>query len=257
MKETAVITGASGGLGREFAKLFAENGYNLVITGRREDKLKNLAGELKPYNISCEIIAKDLAYPNAPKELFDELKQKNIHIDVLVNNAGFGISGSFTDADIEKQLAMIQTNITSLTHLTKLAIDEMKKKGKGKILNIGSTGSFAPCPSIAVYCATKAYVLSFSEAIAYELEGTGITVTALCPGPTETGFAEAAGVVNAKSFKSGVMKAADAAKVGYEALMKEQPMVVAGLQNKLLTQSIRFSPRGLVTRISAFIMNPN
>lgn len=257
MKETALITGASGGLGREFAKLFAENGYNLVITGRRKDKLKNLAEELKPYNISCEIIAKDLAYPNAPKELFDELKQKNIHIDVLVNNAGFGISGSFADADIEKQLAMIQTNITSLTHLTKLAIDEMKKKGKGKILNIGSTGSFAPCPSIAVYCATKAYVLSFSEAIAYELEGTGITVTALCPGPTETGFAEAAGVVNAKSFKSGVMKAADAAKVGYEALMKEQPMVVAGLQNKLLTQSIRFSPRGLVTRISAFIMNPN
>ncbi|HEX2985051.1 MAG TPA: SDR family oxidoreductase [Ignavibacteriales bacterium] len=257
MKETALITGASGGLGREFAKLFAENGYNLVITGRREDKLKSLAGVLKPYDISCDIIVKDLSDPKAPKELFDELKQKNIHIDVLVNNAGFGVSGSFAEADIEKQLAMIQTNIASLTHLTKLAIDEMNKKGKGKILNIGSTGSFAPCPSIAVYCATKAYVLSFSEAIAYELEGTGITVTALCPGPTETGFAEAAGVVNAKSFKSGVMKAADAAKVGYEALMKKQPMVVAGLQNKLLTQSIRFSPRGLVTRISAFIMNPN
>jgi short-subunit dehydrogenase len=257
MNETALITGASGGLGREFAKLFAKNGYNLVITGRREDKLKNLAGELKPYNISCEIIAKDLSDPKAPKELFDEMKQKNIHIDVLVNNAGFGVSGSFADADIERQLAMIQTNITSLTHLTKLAINEMKEKGKGKILNIGSTGSFAPCPSIAVYCATKAYVLSFSEAVAYELKGTGITVTTLCPGPTETGFAEVAGVVNAKSFKSGVMKAADAAKIGYEALMKEQPMAVAGLQNKLLTQSIRFSPRGLVTRISAYIMNPN
>ncbi len=258
MKETALITGASSGIGWELAKLFAKDGYNLVITARREEKLKQLADELKSYNVNCEIIVKDLSDPTAPKELFDEIRKKGIHIDVLVNNAGFGIGTKFIDSDPVNELAMLQTNIIALTALTRYAILEMKKKGKGKILNLGSTGSFSPCPNSAVYCATKAYVLSLSEAIAEELKGTGITVTTLCPGPTATGFAATAGVTEVKSFNSpGVMQPSAVAKIGYEALMKGKTLAIAGLQNKLMIQSIRVSPRKLAVKVAGYIMSSN
>src|SRR5574337_717426 len=246
MKKTALITGASSGIGPEFAKLFARDGYDLVLVARRKARLEKLAEELAgKYSIRTVVIAQDLSQPAAPAAIFHELKEKGLAIDVLVNNAGTQVYGPFAATDLEKELRLIQVNLVSLTHLTKLAVAHMSKRG-GKILNVGSTGSFAPAPLNAVYCATKAYVLHFSEGIAKDLEGTGITVTTLCPGATHTEFAAKANIEHIRLFRSLVMKPEQAARTGYRALMKGKRVVIAGLPNKLLVFSLRFTPRWLV-----------
>lgn len=256
MKKTVLITGASSGLGMEMAKLFAKDSYDLVLVARRKIQLLELSSELtKNHPISVTIITKDLSQITSPDEIFEELKEKSIHIDILVNNAGTQIYGEFQKTDLQKELQLMQVNMISLTHLTKLAIAEMLKQGSGKILNIGSTGSFAPSPLNAIYCATKSYVLNFSEGISKDLEGTGISVTTLCPGATQTEFAEKANLLNTRLFNSSVMSAEKVAQIGYSALFKEKRLEVAGILNKLLVFSIRFTPRWLVLELSKILMS--
>jgi short-subunit dehydrogenase len=250
-KQTALITGASGGIGYELAQLFANDGYNLVLIARNEQKLTQIANDWrKKYNISIKVIAKDLSISTAPQEIFTELQQESIKVDVLVNNAGFASYGLFHQADINAELQMIQVNVACLTHLTQLFLKDMVKQGAGKILNLASTAAFQPGPLMAVYYATKAYVLSFSEAIANELEGTGVTVTALCPGPTESGFQQRAAMEDSKLVSGQkIMDAQTVAQIGYRALFEGKTVVIPGIKNKLLAESVRFTPRKIVTKL--------
>jgi short-subunit dehydrogenase len=246
--QTALITGASSGLGYEFSQLFAQDRYNLVLVARNEQKLSQLANDLiSRFSIAVKIIVKDLSDPASPEEIFTELQQDGIAVDILVNNAGFATYGFFSEIDLPTELQMMQVNIVTLTHLTKLFLREMLKRRSGKILNVASTAAFQPGPLMAVYYATKAYVLSFSEAIANEVQGSGVTVTALCPGPTESGFQKRAAMEQSKLVKGRkIPDAATVAKAGYRALMRNQTILVPGLANQLLTFSIRFLPRSFV-----------
>lgn len=250
-KRTALITGASGGIGYELAKLFASDRYNLVLVARSEQKLNQIAQEFKDkFGISVTTIAKDLSISTSPEEIFKELQQQSIKIDVLVNNAGFATYGLFSETNLETELQMMQVNMVCLTHLTKLFLGDMLKQREGKILNIASTAAFQPGPLMAVYYATKAYVLSFSEAIANELQGTGVTVTTLCPGPTESGFQKRADMEQSKLVSDQkIMDAETVAKIGYRGLMNNQTVVIPGLKNQLLAQSVRVTPRKMVTKI--------
>lgn len=249
--KTALITGASSGLGYEFAKLFAGDRYNLVLIARSESKLIEVADELShKFGISVRYIIKDLSIPGSPAEILQELQQAAIQVDVLVNNAGFATYGFFSDTNLNVELQMMQLNMVTLTHLTKLLLPGMIQRHQGKILNVSSTAAFQPGPMMAVYYATKAYVLSFSEAIANELQGSGVTVTALCPGPTASGFQKRAAMEQSKLISGQqMMDAATVAQIGYAGLMKNQTIVVPGLKHKLLVFSVRFLPRNLVTQI--------
>ncbi len=256
MKTAALITGASSGIGYELAKLFAQNGHNLVLVARNQSKLQKLADELEEkFGIWLKIFPKDLSLLASPDEVYAELAQDSIQIDILVNNAGFQEYGPFFETDLNKELQMIQVNLTSLTQLTKLFLPGMLEQGHGKIMNVGSTGSFAPGPLNAVYCATNAYVLSFSEAIAEELDGTGVTVTALCPGATRTDFIAKAGMEDVNLFQGQIMDARTVAEVGYRALMKGKRVAVPGVGNQVTTLAPRFLPRRLVTRASKNLMS--
>ena len=253
--KTALVTGASGGIGREFARLLAADGFTLVLVARDEARLSELAEELRrTHGVQSTVIATDLSEPSAARDIHCFLQKRGVSVDVLVNNAGFNVYGPFHESDGEQELRMLHVNVIALTHLTKLFLPEMLARGRGRILNLGSTGSFSPGPRDAVYCASKAYVLSFSEALAEELAGTPVTVTALCPGPTATRFAERAGIADIRLFEHGVMAAADVAAVGYRALMRGRRVVVPGIANKLMTFSIRFSPRRLVTYFSKILL---
>ncbi|MDJ0615773.1 MAG: SDR family oxidoreductase [Calothrix sp. MO_192.B10] len=248
---TALITGASGGIGYELGRIFAKDKYNLVLVARNEAKLTQIANDFRTkFGITVTIIIKDLSLATAPEEIFNQLQQENIIVDVLVNNAGFGMYGLFQDTDLSTELQMLQVNVVCLTHLTKLLLKDMVKQGSGKILNVASTAAFQPGPLMAVYYATKAYVLSFSEAIANELEGTGVSVTALCPGPTKSGFQQRAAMEDSKMVKDRkIMDAKTVAQIGYRGLMSGKTVVIPGIKNQLLAQSIRFTPRKLVTKI--------
>lgn len=230
MNKTVLITGASSGFGYEFVKLFSKDGYDLILVARNLTRLKEIKKEFA--NSQITVIEKDLTKPNAIKELYTEIKEKDLRIDVLVNNAGYGLYGEFDEISIEKQLNMINLNITALTELTYYVIKDMKSNKNGKILNVASLAAFFPGPLMATYYATKAYVLSISQALAEELKGTGITVTALCPGPSATNFAKAAAADKTKLFENG-MSAEAVSKIGYEALMKNKRFVVSGKLNKL------------------------
>ncbi|HEX7137510.1 MAG TPA: SDR family oxidoreductase [Vicinamibacterales bacterium] len=249
MQRTALITGASSGIGLELARLFAADKWDVALVARSEEKLKELAAELQSaHGITAHVVAADLAKPNAATEVMEGLK--GIDIEALVNNAGFGLGGEFAKTDLNAELEMIQVNVTALTQLTKLVLSGMIARRRGAILNVASTASFQPGPLMAVYYATKAYVLSFSEAIADELRNSGVTVTALCPGPTATGFASAANVESSTLFT--MMRPAeskDVAHAGYEGMKSGKRIVIPGVKNKLLAQSIRVSPRRLVTAI--------
>ena len=253
---TALITGATSGIGYELSKLFAHDGYDLVLVARDRERLEKNAAELRQrYGTNVIVLTGDLALPKTPAELYAELEQRSIAIDVLVNNAGFNVYGPFAGTELQKELRMIQVNLISLTYLTKLMLPAMVKRGKGRILNVGSTGSFVPGPLNAVYCATKAYVLSFSDAIAEELAGTGVTVTTLCPGATRTEFAQRAGMEQTNLFQGPLMDSATVALIGYRALLRGKRSVVAGFMNKLTMFSIKFAPRFLVAKITKKIMS--
>jgi uncharacterized protein len=244
-----LITGASGGIGLELARVFAQNSYDLILVARSESQLNMIAAEFSTkYHTQNTVLAKDLSLPTAPDEIFAELNQKGVTVDVLVNNAGFATYGYFVDLDIARELQMIQLNVAALTHLTRLFLPGMKTRGSGKIMNVASTASFQPGPLMAVYYATKAFVLYFSEAIAEELDGTGVTVTALCPGPTESGFQKRAAMEDSKLVQSGLMTSAAVAQIGYNGLMKGQRVIIPGLRNKILALTPRFAPRRMVTR---------
>jgi hypothetical protein len=248
MTATALITGASSGIGYELARVFARQKYNLVLVARNEKKLQEIAAELtKAHGVQVTVLAKDVSLLASATEIYDTLKQKGIAVDVLVNNAGFGDFGFFTETKWEKELEMINLNMTALTALTKLFVGDMVKRKSGKILNVASTASFQPGPLMAVYYATKAYVLSFSEAISNELIGTGVTVTALCPGPTESGFQAAADMNDSKLVKGKKLPTSqEVAEYAYKALMSGKVVAVHGLMNKIMAQSVRYSPRAVV-----------
>ena len=232
-KLTALITGASSGIGLELARLFAKDRYNLVLVARHRSKLESLAKELRSeHQIQVTVLVQDLVDPSTPRAIAYQLADRSITVDVLVNNAGTQVYGEFADADLDEQLALIQVNTTALIALTHLLLPGMVRRGRGRILNVGSTGSFAPGPLNAVYCATKAAVLSFSEAIGAELAGTGVTVTALCPGATNTAFITRHGMQNVRIFRH-TMAPKPVAQIGYRALQRGQPLVVAGFTNQL------------------------
>jgi short-subunit dehydrogenase len=257
MNQTALITGASGGIGYELAKLFAKDHYNLVLVARSAPKLTQFVDELRrQFGVSAKAIPLDLTAASAPQFLFDQLKREGIAVDILVNNAGYGVLGEFAKVPLEESLGQIQLNLTALTHLTKLFIGTMIERRSGKILNVASTAGFQPGPLMAIYYATKAYVISFSEALANELSGSGVTVTCLCPGATDTGFQGRAGVADTKLFKTiRPMDAKTVARDGYRGLMAGKPLVISGFRNWLLAESVRFSPRKLVTAISRKVLD--
>lgn len=245
MNRTALITGASSGFGREFAKIFAKQGYSLVLTARRTNEMLRLKDELElAYGVDVLVITKDLSQKGAAEEIFAETQGRNIHIDVLVNNAGFGTLGNFAPAELKKAQDMISLNVYSLVTLTHLCLQPMLEKGRGKILNVASIAGFAPGPGMAIYYASKAFVLNFSDALSTELKGTGVTVTALCPGPVNTGFADAAG------FKKNIMfsgkadgKAEKVSRYGVKQMYKGKPVAVPGVFCKLGAFATRLAPR--------------
>jgi short-subunit dehydrogenase len=251
MNQTALITGASGGIGLDLAKLFAADGYNVILVARSADKLGLLASALKgQYNIDAVAVPIDLADPAAPEELFRLLEEQGIGVDVLVNNAGFGTHGPFAESDLMAEMQMLQVNIAALVHLTRLFLPNMLANKRGRILNVASTAAFQPGPYMAGYYASKAFVLSFSEAIAAELSGTGVTVTALCPGPTDTGFQKRAGMEETLLFKANTMTSVEVARIGYRGMLKGKRVVITGWKNKLLAFSTRLAPRNVVTAIT-------
>jgi len=246
---TVLLTGASGGLGTEFAHLFAKDGYKLVLVALEGDKLKELAADLeRTYRTQSETIVADLSQPSAPGMIFEEITKRSLTIDILVNNAGFGVYGPFVETDLNKELSMMHVNMDALTALTKLFLKGMVERKHGKILNVASTAAFQPGPLSAVYFASKGYVLSFTQAIRSELKGSGVSVTTLCPGPTATGFGKRSGMDNSKLFQR-MMKPSVVAKKAYEGLMCGKSIVVPGLKNKLLAFSNRLLPRDWATAL--------
>ncbi|ELZ81909.1 short-chain dehydrogenase/reductase SDR [Haloferax elongans ATCC BAA-1513] len=253
----ALVTGASGGIGRELADLLAADGHDLVIVARSEADLRELADEVNDaYGTAVVVLVKDLAERAAPREIFETLRDRDIEVDVLVNNAGFATFGPFVDLDLDREVDEIEVNVTALTQLTKLFLPGMLDRESGKVLNLGSTASFQPGPLMAVYYATKAYVLSFSEALAEECRGTGVTVTALCPGPTETGFQSRADMEDSRLLEGGVMDARKVAKAGIRGMNAGKAVVVPGTQNWLGSVLVRFLPRWLVRRIVKVAQRP-
>ena len=248
-KMTALVTGASGGIGEDLARLFAEDGHDLVLVARSRDRLARIGEELSAgHGVSARVIASDLARPESPREIYDELERAGVRVDALVNNAGFGSYGLFAETDPQRELGLLQVNVVALTHLTKLFLPAMLARKRGYVMNVASTAAFQPGPLMAVYYASKAYVLSFSEALANECEGTGVRVSALCPGPTETGFVAAAGMQQSKLFERGAMTAREVAEAGYRGMLAGKAVVIPGFRNALLARAVGLAPRRLVTK---------
>ena len=258
MSKTALITGATAGIGKALAALFAADGHDLVLVARGEERLKRVAEEFEArYKISARALPADLSEPDAPRRLFDTLAGDGVEIEYLVNNAGFGLGGRFADTDLSTELNMIQLNMMSLTAMTKLFMQPMIARGHGRIMNVASTAAFQPGPYMSVYCATKAYVLSLTEAISVELNGTGVTLTALCPGGTTTEFQARAKVEETKFVKTKMipfMTAEAVAKPGYRAFMNGKTVVITGLVNRLTAFIVRFAPRKLTANVAGMIL---
>lgn len=256
MTGTALVTGASSGIGLELARLLAGDGYDLVLVARRRDRLEELGRGLeKEHGIRYRTIEADLAEPGAAEQVSHQLEDPSA-VDILVNNAGVGALGPFAKMDIDAERRMIRLNIAALTDLTRLVLAGMLSRRRGRILNVASTAGFAPGPFMAVYYASKAYVISFSEALREELRGSGVTVTVLCPGPTRTEFQEVAHIESVRLFRMpGVMDAAPVARAGYRGLMRGKGLVVPGLMNQILPLAIRVSPRWMVARASRFLQD--
>lgn len=254
---TALITGASNGIGLELARVHASKGDDLVLVARNKVKLDELKLELEDkYKIKVYNIGKDLALTNAAQEVYEEMQKQNIQIDYLINNAGFGDFGMFVETDWNKELQMINLNITTLTHFTKMFLKDMVKRKSGRIMNVASTAAFQSGPTMAVYYATKAYVLSFSEAIDNEVSGTGVTVTTLCPGATESGFQAAAAMEESRLVKGRKLPTSkEVAEYGYDAMMKGKTVAIHGWVNWILANSVRFAPRSLIVKITRMIQD--
>jgi uncharacterized protein len=248
--ETVLITGASSGIGLELAKCFAADGCRLVLVARNQTALEKLAEELRQkHNVETIVLPADLCRTETPRQIFDKLAAQKISVDVLVNNAGFGLHSRFAETPLQRQLEINQVNVNALTELTGLFLPEMLKRRAGGILNVSSVAGFVPGPNMAVYYASKAFVQSFSEALSEELDGSGVTVTVLCPGPTETNFSAVARGQKTRSVSRSKMTAEDVARIGYRAFRAKKVISIPGLPNQALAQLVRFLPRSAVRRI--------
>lgn len=252
---TALITGASSGIGLELARVFAAEGADVLLAARSVEKLEVLAKELREaHGISVAVFPIDLSVQGAAQALYDQVNSAGREVDHLVNNAGFGTSGAFAQADWAAEAAMLNLNVVALTQLTRLFLTDMLARGSGRILNVASTAAFQPGPFMAVYFATKAYVLSFSEAVAAEVAGTGVTVTALCPGPTASGFSDRANMAGSRLFSHRKLPtSAEVARFGYQAMHNGKRVAVHGLLNKVMVFAVRIAPRRTVTAIAKML----
>lgn len=248
--KTALITGASSGIGLELAHLFAHDGYRLVLVARNRGALRELGDELQSrYNVTVRISPKDLAHPATPAELYAELQEAGIVLDVLVNNAGFGGAGAFLKTDWNHEAEMMQVNMVAVVQLTKLFLPQIRAR-EGKILNVASTAAFQPGPFMSVYYASKAFVLHFSEALSEELSGTGVTVTCLCPGPVKTNFQNRAYIAGTPLANSPLLvDVREVARTGYEGMKQGKRIVIPGWKNRLLVESLRISPRSTILKV--------
>jgi len=253
----ALVTGASGGIGAELARELARHGHDLVLAARSLAPMEALAAELRDVGATTTVIAADLSLPGAASRLADEIASQGLAVDVLVNNAGLGAAGRFDRIDPERTSEMLQVNIVALTELTRLLLPAMIARGQGRILMVASVAGFQPGPRMAVYFASKAYVLSLGEALAYELRGTGVTVTTLCPGSTATNFFNAAGANN--SFMARrlrrMMPADRVARIGYRALAAGRRVVITGAINRVVALGGRYAPRRISLSVSDFLMS--
>lgn len=247
--KTVLITGASSGIGRALAHTFAKRGYRLVVVGRNNEALKDLAGQYPDTILPLTI---DLIRPGSGAALFEELRQRGISIDILINNAGFGLWGSFAETDPQLEHEMIQLQINTPLDLIKLALPSMKKKGEGHIVNIGSLYCFSPVPQQSIYAASKSFLLSFSQSLQYELKHEGISVTLVCPGMTTTSFRTRAGLEEKKSWMS--MEPEAVAEAAYEGIMKKKFLVIPGWMNKCYAYAVRILPTSLVTPIVEWVI---
>jgi len=246
-RPTALITGASVGIGRDLAIILAENRFDLVLVARNQDALEKLADALsRRHKIQADVLVRDLSHPEAPQEIHRKVQESGVSPDVLINNAGFGTHGPFAQTDVKQVQDMLHVNVVSLTMLTRLFLPAMLAARRGRIMNVASTAAFQAGPLMAEYYASKAYVLWLSEAIATEVDRTGVTVTALCPGPTRTEFQKRAGVENTRLFKRSSMDSMAVARAGFDGMMRGKRIVIPGFTNKLLTQMVRFGPRKTV-----------
>jgi uncharacterized protein len=249
---TALITGASSGLGFEFCRLAAADGYNLITVARNLERLEQAAAQIRAESgVAVEVISRDLGIPGAAQSLYDEVKSRGRQLEVLINNAGFAYRGLFAQQNVAELESMLETNVVSLTMLTRLWLADMLDRRSGRILNVASTAAFQPGPMMSVYYATKAYVLWLSEALAVELEGSGVSVTVVCPGPVRTGFQARAGIGEDSPLLKGplVMNAQRVAEIGYRAMLAGRAVVVPGVLNAIGAFLSVHSPRSLNARV--------
>jgi uncharacterized protein len=258
-KQTALITGASFGLGEHFAELFAQDGHDVVLVARTADKLESLAARLREkYQVQATVEAADLAHRESPARIFEAITRRGVAIDFLVNNAGFGSKGAFLELSLDSEAQMIEVNCNALMKLTHLFGRPMRDRKFGRILNIASTAGFQPGPYMATYYATKAFVLSFTQALAYELRGSGVTATCHCPGATATKFAERAGTQDSKLFKrpGGVASAEEVARHAYRSMLRGKTVAIHGALNRAAVVGAKFAPTN-TSRVIAASLNQN
>lgn len=252
MKQTVLVTGASSGIGRELARCAAAEGSDVYLLARREEKLRELAHEMSDqYSVAANVMVHDLNDPAAPRRIADELS--GVTIDVLVNNAGFGTRGTFANLSLDRQMAMLRVNVDALTQLTRLLLPAMLERGRGGVLNVASTAGFQPGPYMTVYYATKAYVLSLTEGLAVETNGTGVHVSCLAPGPTTTEFQDRAGVKRAWVSQLNPMTPDDVARVGWKGFRAGKTIVIPGVSNRIAATLAQLAPRAVVRNATALL----
>ena len=248
-RSCVLITGATTGIGYELAKLYARDGKNLILIARSEDKLREVKEELSLYNIKIYTLALDLAVNNSCEKILESVNKNNLTVDILVNNAGIGTYGYLNETDIERELNLIDVNIRALTELTKLFLPSMINNGEGAIMNVASTAAFCAGPKMANYYASKAYVLSFTEALHEELKDNNIKVSCLCPGPIKTGFQEKAGIKKNENIKNSSMSAKSVASIAYKYFNRGKVIIIPGFKNKILVYLNKLIPRSLSRKI--------
>ena len=257
-KERALITGGSVGIGAALAEVFAQHGHDLILVSRSLDKLETRADDIrKKFGVNVVSVPADLADPHGARQVHEAVLDRRLDVHLLVNNAGVGLYGKFAKTDLDAELKMIQLNATSVVDLTKRFLPAMIERRSGRILNVASTAAFVPGPWMSIYYASKAFVLSFSEAIDYELKPHGVTVTTLCPGPTESEFKVRAGSKRSRLFEAYVMDAPTVARAGYDAMMNGKTVAIPGLRNKLIPVVARAMPRPLMTKLSHRAARPS
>lgn len=257
-RPVALITGASSGIGADLAREAAKDGHDVILSARRVEPMQTLACELETYGASATILAADLSKPGGAEDLAGQIGQRGGAIDFLINNAGLGANGPFAESDMTRIGEMLEVNIAALTKLTRLIVPAMVARKRGRVMLLASTASFQPGPQMAVYCATKAYVLSFGEAIAYELRNSGVTVTTVCPGATATEFSRVAGTENIglhRSAMASVMNSAEVARIGYRGAKAGRRVVITGMRNRLMALTARVSPHAMVLPIANSMMS--